>query len=114
MAYEKQTWADGDIITQEKLNHMEDGIANAGGGVLIVNATTTTSEGGTSTTLDKTWQEIYDAVMSTGAVIMENNGGAISIAPVLDVVSNPSINAYSVGIFDASSPSDYPKAQEEA
>lgn len=32
MAYEKQTWVDGEVITQEKLNHMEDGIANAGGG----------------------------------------------------------------------------------
>lgn len=31
MAYEKQTWACGDTITADKLNHMEDGIANAGG-----------------------------------------------------------------------------------
>lgn len=29
MAYEKQTWACGDIVTAEKLNHMEDGIAEA-------------------------------------------------------------------------------------
>ena len=28
MGYEKQTWSNGDIITQEKLNHMENGIAN--------------------------------------------------------------------------------------
>lgn len=27
MSYEKQTWNDGDIITKEKLNHIEDGIA---------------------------------------------------------------------------------------
>lgn len=26
MAYEKQTWSTGDVITAEKLNHMEDGI----------------------------------------------------------------------------------------
>ena len=26
MSYEKQTWANGDIITAEKLNHIEDGI----------------------------------------------------------------------------------------
>ena len=31
MAYEKNTWVTGDIITEEKLNHMEDGIAGAGG-----------------------------------------------------------------------------------
>ena len=112
MAYEKQTWTTGEVITQEKLNHMEDGIAE-GGGVVVVNVTTTASEGGTVTTLDKTWQEIYDAVMSTGAVFMGNNGGVTSIAPVLDVAFNPAINKYSVGAFDASSPSDYPKAQGE-
>lgn len=31
MSYEKQTWKCGDSITAEKLNHMEDGIANSGG-----------------------------------------------------------------------------------
>ena len=34
MAYVKQTWACGDEITAEKLNHMEDGIESARGGVL--------------------------------------------------------------------------------
>ena len=29
MSYSKQTWANGDVITAEKLNHMEDGIDNA-------------------------------------------------------------------------------------
>lgn len=29
MAYEKQTWATGNTITAEKLNHMEDGIADS-------------------------------------------------------------------------------------
>lgn len=28
MAYEKQTWTDDEVITKEKLNHIEDGIAN--------------------------------------------------------------------------------------
>lgn len=28
MAYEKQTWIDGEKITKEKLNHIEDGIEN--------------------------------------------------------------------------------------
>lgn len=26
--YEKQTWASGDVITAEKLNHIEDGVAD--------------------------------------------------------------------------------------
>ena len=32
MPYTKQNWVCGDEITAEKLNHMEDGIENAGGG----------------------------------------------------------------------------------
>ena len=30
MSYEKQIWNSGDIITADKLNHMEDGISTAG------------------------------------------------------------------------------------
>ena len=29
--YEKQTWVTGEVITKEKLNHMEDGISTGGG-----------------------------------------------------------------------------------
>ena len=32
MSYEKQTWQNGDIITADKLNHMEDGISESGSG----------------------------------------------------------------------------------
>ena len=32
MSYDKNTWAKGDVITANKLNHIEDGIANASGG----------------------------------------------------------------------------------
>ena len=39
MAYEKQTWKTGDVITQEKLNHMEDGIST-GGGIYSYGSTT--------------------------------------------------------------------------
>ena len=53
MTYEKTEWQNGDIITAEKLNNMEDGIANAG--VLVVRLSISTN------TLNKTWQEIYDA-----------------------------------------------------
>lgn len=55
MAYEKQTWVTGEVITKEKLNHMEDGIANGGSGVFIANLNTETQS------LDKTWNEINTA-----------------------------------------------------
>lgn len=57
MAYEKQTWVTGEVITKEKLNHMEDGIADSGGsGVFIANLDMETHS------LDKTWNEINTAV----------------------------------------------------
>ena len=31
MSYEPKTWACGDAITAEDLNHIEQGIANSGG-----------------------------------------------------------------------------------
>ena len=67
MSYDKQTWQRGDVITANKLNHMEDGIATGGGGVLVVNRITE----GQTTRLDHTWQEIRNAPI---AVISLDNG----------------------------------------
>jgi len=39
MSYEKNTWKTGDVITSVKLNRMEDGIANAGG-ILVIGGLT--------------------------------------------------------------------------
>lgn len=65
MSYEKQTWANGDVITAEKLNHMEDGIDGAGGSDFIINAHgTITDEGGgeiVEWTFDKTPAELLTA-----------------------------------------------------
>lgn len=61
--YEKQTWTTGEVITQEKLNHMEEGIAS--GGTLVVHETVENN----IHTLDKTWKEIKDAVMA-GAIVV--------------------------------------------
>ena len=60
MSYTKQTWQNGDIITAEKLNHIEDGItaSSNGFGVLIV----TVSLKDNVRSLDKTWREIADAL----------------------------------------------------
>ena len=66
MAYTKQTWNNGDIITAEKLNHMEDGIAS--GGVMAVNLTY--DESTLTYTMNKTWQEIHDAIASGTMVIV--------------------------------------------
>lgn len=71
MAYEKQTWVNGDTITQEKLNHMEDGIAEANGkstsaNILIV---TFTIDGSRTFYCDKTYEEILNAINNGDIVI---------------------------------------------
>lgn len=73
MSYTPNVWANGDVVTSEKLNAMEQGIAAAsggggGGGALVVYKDADTGA------LDKTWQEIHDAVVSTGAVYANHNG----------------------------------------
>lgn len=61
MSYEKNTWQKGDVITANKLNHMEDGIAG-GGGVIV--------HSDSDDVFDKTWKEIHDAITSGACVIV--------------------------------------------
>lgn len=74
MSYEKQTWTTGEVITQEKLNHMEDGIAEANGkstsaNILIVTFTTVTIDGSRTSYCDKTYEEILNAINNGDIVI---------------------------------------------
>lgn len=89
MAYIKNTWATGDTITAAKMNNIEDGIeeaAQSGGGALICNSTYT----GETYVLDKTAQEIYDALLAgTPAYIKYQYGspevymGELYLAPII-------------------------------
>ena len=113
MAYEKYTWVDGELITAEKLNHMEDGIAGAGGGgVLVVNANEDSST--ESLVLDKTWAEIQEAVVSHGAVVYIKLRGQDGIYSPVSVGTLP--NRYLVFtlaksdfVFTTDSIDGYPK-----
>lgn len=75
MAYTKNTWKTGDIVSSQKLNHMEDGIANSEnvfivGGVSFGNS-------GIEGTLDKTWQEIHDAMLSKICIVVITDDSSI-------------------------------------
>lgn len=72
MAYTKNTWNTGDIVTSEKLNHMEDGIAG-GGNIFVVGGVTVDSKGQLEGTLDKTWQEVHDAMLSKICILITAN-----------------------------------------
>ena len=57
MSYTKTTWSDGDVITAEKLNNIENGVESASSGsILVVHVV--------NGVLDKTWQEICDSFIN--------------------------------------------------
>lgn len=72
MSYTKNTWETGDVVTAAKLNNMENGIA-AACQVLFVHESVDYSEDSTTYTLDKTWQEIHDALEVGIAVLFKVN-----------------------------------------
>ena len=61
MSYDKQNWVTGEVITADKLNHIEEGIENAGGGAGALFVTLTEGENN-SYTADKTIAEIAEAL----------------------------------------------------
>lgn len=73
MAYTKNTWNTGDIVSSAKLNHMEDGIANSEN-VFIVGGVTLDQDYNITGTLDKTWQKIHDALQNKICVIVITDG----------------------------------------
>lgn len=102
MAYTPTNWKDGDIISAEKMNKLEQGVAEGGGGgVLLVNVTEG-SDGGGSTpvvnsaslmrtpgssssstfTVDKTYGEVDAAVKAGKMVYLVYNGVYIPLSKV--------------------------------
>lgn len=60
MAYTPTTWTTGDTITASAMNKIENGIAGAGGALIVQS---------NNNSLDKTVQEIYDAI-SAGTQVL--------------------------------------------
>ena len=106
MAYEKQIWQCGDTITADKLNHMEDGIANSGGGIVYITPTVIDGDSMVCFDLGISYNELLQIIGSGGilAEIIENNG-AHTIA-MLDVYGYNSGQSAYVALF-ADDPSTY-------
>lgn len=118
MAYNKTTWQTGDIVTADKLNNLEQGVANAQ--TMIVHVTEGGSDDPFDFILDCTWSEIktaFDAGMSVKASLqIEEDGVHVStMTPMIGcyyseteygVTFNPT--DITPPDFIASSPDDYP------
>ena len=115
MAYEPTVWQTGDVVTAEKMNKLEQGVASGGSGMMIVHI----SQQGV---MDKTWHEI-DTAIGAGKLIYtydapSGNGAALYFIdhPFLDSYGDNKyhVTASQVGssddqvIFVADSENDYP------
>ena len=108
MSYEPTVWQTGDTVTAEKLNKLEQGVANAGG-ILIV------TQSGSPLTLDKTWQEINSALLPLLVVTItgEEGGTEKHVITITSIYGNDGEEPYydvqfKNDIYECSSPTDYP------
>jgi hypothetical protein len=116
--YEKQTWNTGDVITEEKLNHMEDGIASCG--MFVVGSIY--DENTQTTTLDKTYKEIVDAFNAGRNVVLKTLvGDRTNIDPLVSYGSYNNnmlgVGFYALGnkivvTFSADSENSYPSYED--
>lgn len=84
MSYIKNVWEDGQIITADKLNHMEDGIADSGSADFIITFSGTSYDGDAAA--DKTWAEITEAYNSGKRIRCQysaSNGDITELATLL-------------------------------
>lgn len=102
MAYNPTNWECGDVVTAELLNKLEEAVENlsvivdgmdGGDSKFVIGLGTSTS------TLDKTWQEIYDAMNQgqSAVVRFSTPTGDIRESPVTSV--GVSVDSYSVTVI---------------
>ena len=121
MSYEPTEWKTGDVVTAAKLNKLENGVANAGGGGsgggLIVHLVED-PEDPESVLLDKTWAELKAAVESGNCVYCDMSSFLPSIHIMVDMYVNKTggdfyyVDFYYIGqniAFMSESPDNYPK-----
>ena len=80
MAYEPKEWVCGETITADALNHLEQGVADCGGGGVLVAEVIATYNGvGYECTSDTTFEELEEAYSAGKAIVarlMINSDGS--------------------------------------
>lgn len=88
MAYEKHNWQTGEVITEELLDHMEEGIAEGvAGNITLLNIVDVEVGSVFESQINATWQEIFNA-FSNGPVFLKLVTGDdnISMSSVTNVL----------------------------
>ena len=107
MSYTPTTWASGDVVTAAKLNKLEQGLANGGGGSFIV--TFTWNSTNNKFVANKTWAEL-DAAITGGMTavfvfpISAWQGGSepcTMYSPVIMYTRDPDAGAYYSDLYHA-------------
>lgn len=97
MAYVPKDWVTGEVITEQALDHIEQGIANIGGGVAMINVTTD----GQLKRLGKSYNEIV-ALIENGTLpiaVETSISGEISIMPCYLTIPGE-VDPYQVSFLD--------------
>ncbi len=103
MAYEPKEWACGEVVTADALNHIEQGIADAGGGSvapLIVSVSYNEAED--KFCMDKTFGEIRTAFESARPIIVYDRQDAnVTINAVNHIKYELGSGEYATGTVEA-------------
>ena len=101
MSYTPTNWTSGDVITAEKLNKLEGGVAGAGGGATIVTLTFSRNPSDTSkwtATGNITFEELKPIAENGGAIVLRGDfngdGGSVSKSAYAYEVFADGVNLY--------------------
>ena len=106
MAYEKTTWQTGDIVTAQKLNHLEQGVEGVEPLIIPLD----------NSSLGCTWQEIADAFISGRTCVLD----VASASTVISIYCEQEQPSYEISfrgdgddlVFQTDSPDGYPAEDE--
>ena len=91
MGYTKQTWTTGETITAQKLNHMEDGIAESVG-MMVVPVSVTYENNIPTYATDVAYTDVI-AALKAGKLVFYRLAGEMEGGAAIDVISEIMYNS---------------------
>ena len=118
MSYEPTNWKDGDLVTSAKLNKLEQGVANGGGSIFMIDLQENSPNSYTSLVAYEDIEEACKEKMPVARIINDSEEGYFEATymPVMGVGADPGTSEYGFVVSAPSgviqlvtdSPSGYP------